>query len=414
MRIGDLFNPKGLYFGANVPNWLLRRKEVNGCAKLVWGRLYQYCNDEGRAFPKIETLAEEIGFSVSGTKKAIAELEAFGLIKVEDHFGTHESSDYYFVWHQWIVDGVPTVRRRGPKNEPRASHKSDPAPATKATPRQPQSNSRLPYEIESVEESQGRESEEEETADRPARRSVDADPENPSPRTQSLPTEAPTERITEEDTSPSPPPPRYVGISSDAVSAVQQRLLSAREAEMTGLQKTSASQASKLARRGSTSERRKAKLSEQRDYEQDVGTHEASKGTPLGALSQVWRKEFSCYFPDILQPSRWGGKEYGQTKQLLDRYPQDQVEDLFVFTLRNWKAVQEKLFKGKRPTTAAPSVGFVIQFHEFLAGESAIWSKHRTTLEEYAAYSTDPDEERPADLDRRYVEARRTLLALGF
>ena len=80
MKIGDLFNPKGLFYGAHVPNWLLRRKEINGCAKLVWGRLYQYCNDEGRAFPKLETLCAEIGFSLSGVKKALAELEAYGLI----------------------------------------------------------------------------------------------------------------------------------------------------------------------------------------------------------------------------------------------------------------------------------------------------------------------------------------------
>ena len=115
MNAGDIFNPKGLFFGALIPNWLLRRKELSGGAKLVYARLLQYCNHEGRAFPKLDSLASETGCSLSGVKNSIAALVEYKLIAVEEHRGSHESSDYYFLWHSWMEEGFAVGMSRQPE-----------------------------------------------------------------------------------------------------------------------------------------------------------------------------------------------------------------------------------------------------------------------------------------------------------
>jgi len=111
MNVGDTYNPRGLFYGAMTPNWLLRRYELTGCAKLVFGRLCQYCNEEGRAFPSVDDLAAEVGFHPSAVKAAVKALTALGLIRVEQHRGDHRSNDYYFLWHEWIEAGTATPLR---------------------------------------------------------------------------------------------------------------------------------------------------------------------------------------------------------------------------------------------------------------------------------------------------------------
>jgi hypothetical protein len=143
-----------------------------------------------------------------------------------------------------------------------------------------------------------------------------------------------------------------------------------------------------------------------------VGYHRDVEGKPLGVLFSTWRAEFAQCFPEVLQPKWWGGKEYGQAKLLLDRYPTDQVQDLFIFTLRNWKIICDKFFKGQR--SAAPTVGFVLRFHDALLPDLLMWNKFRAVLEEYEAFDPkDRFSERPGNLRRKYIEACKELKALG-
>ena len=97
------FNPKRLFDGAFIPNWLMRRTEVTTSAKLVYARLVQYCSEEGVAWPKIESLSEEVGLSVRQCGRVLAELKEIGLIESEQR-GLGQSNCYTFIWHSWISD----------------------------------------------------------------------------------------------------------------------------------------------------------------------------------------------------------------------------------------------------------------------------------------------------------------------
>ena len=42
MKVGEVFNPYGMFVGSFVPNTLLRYKGLSSTAKLLWARLAQY------------------------------------------------------------------------------------------------------------------------------------------------------------------------------------------------------------------------------------------------------------------------------------------------------------------------------------------------------------------------------------
>lgn len=103
--MSHFFNPKRMFTGAYTPNWLLRRKEVTMSAKVLYGRLIQYCNPEGVAFPKIPELAEEVGLSERQVGRVLAELEANNLIRSRQR-GFKQSNEYRFLWHEWISEAA--------------------------------------------------------------------------------------------------------------------------------------------------------------------------------------------------------------------------------------------------------------------------------------------------------------------
>ena len=48
---------------APIPNEILRRKDLSHGAKLCCARLIQYAGKDGKAFPKLSTLGDELGMS---------------------------------------------------------------------------------------------------------------------------------------------------------------------------------------------------------------------------------------------------------------------------------------------------------------------------------------------------------------
>jgi hypothetical protein len=66
---------------APVPNWLLCRHEISDGAKLVFGRLRQYCGGEASCFPKQTTLAAELGKSERSIRDHLTELVEHRLIR---------------------------------------------------------------------------------------------------------------------------------------------------------------------------------------------------------------------------------------------------------------------------------------------------------------------------------------------
>lgn len=100
-------NPKRLFVGCFVANWLRERKELTMTAKVLYATLVQHANDEGVAWPSQETLAQEMGCTDRCVRSGLALLEEHGLIETQQP-GLGASNRYRFGWHEWM--GIPEPR----------------------------------------------------------------------------------------------------------------------------------------------------------------------------------------------------------------------------------------------------------------------------------------------------------------
>jgi hypothetical protein len=61
IRVGQPFNPFRLFTGIFIPEALAQSKVVSPGAKMAYGRLARYAGQDGKCFPAVETLGQEIG-----------------------------------------------------------------------------------------------------------------------------------------------------------------------------------------------------------------------------------------------------------------------------------------------------------------------------------------------------------------
>ena len=108
-------NPYKTFVSIHIPNWLARRQrtEISQSAKLMYGRLAQYAGKEGKAFPHIDTLADEIGLKSRQAAEALRELILAGLVEMKVRDG--KPNLYKFLSHEWVNCG------RAQKNQLRQS-----------------------------------------------------------------------------------------------------------------------------------------------------------------------------------------------------------------------------------------------------------------------------------------------------
>jgi hypothetical protein len=146
VRIGEAFNPFGLFRGIFIAEALVRSRIVSQGAKLAWGRLARYAGGNGDCFPAVGTLAEEIGIGERQCQKYLTELEHAKLIRRIDRFadGAQRSNNFEFLWHSIFEEGAndcsaegvhdclsPGVNDRAPKesqieeSHEEESHQSD-------------------------------------------------------------------------------------------------------------------------------------------------------------------------------------------------------------------------------------------------------------------------------------------------
>nr|WP_321514458.1 helix-turn-helix domain-containing protein [uncultured Pseudodesulfovibrio sp.] len=100
--IGKRFSPYKQFRRVSViPNTLMRYIGLSHGAKLVWARLAQYAGADGRAYPAVGTLAQEVGLKKRQTQNLLAELKAEGFI--ESELGP-KANAYYFLLHPALVE----------------------------------------------------------------------------------------------------------------------------------------------------------------------------------------------------------------------------------------------------------------------------------------------------------------------
>jgi len=102
------FNPYRMFNGVFIPNAILRTREISQSAKFVWASLARFAGKDGRCYPKLDTVADDIGMSREMVKKKIKELKEKGFIAVRHATGKarlmHQPSQYFFIYHSVFTD----------------------------------------------------------------------------------------------------------------------------------------------------------------------------------------------------------------------------------------------------------------------------------------------------------------------
>ena len=115
--MGERIHPMSIASFSMLPNWLARRntREISHGAKITYARLVQYAGNRPYAYPKIATLAGEVGVRERQMKNYLGELEMVRLVEVEQ-IGFGKPNRYYFLDHPWRHDQptVPEVQDRAP------------------------------------------------------------------------------------------------------------------------------------------------------------------------------------------------------------------------------------------------------------------------------------------------------------
>lgn len=100
MEVGERFSPFELFNGIYIPQSLvlLPVKQLSQGAKITYGRLCRYSGENGKAYPKRETLGYEVGCSVRQVDNYIKELVTSEFLEV-DRIGLNRNNEYHFIWH---------------------------------------------------------------------------------------------------------------------------------------------------------------------------------------------------------------------------------------------------------------------------------------------------------------------------
>lgn len=124
---GQRFNPYKLFTGVFIPIALLRYGGIGLPAKVMWGRLAMFAGEDGRCYPKQETLADELGLKVRQVRNLLVELEKEGFIARDKAEGLdrlhHKNDSYSFIFHAIFCTPGPAENcRSGAEENCRSLH----------------------------------------------------------------------------------------------------------------------------------------------------------------------------------------------------------------------------------------------------------------------------------------------------
>jgi hypothetical protein len=108
VEIGAPFNPYRVFQGSFAPFWLLEDQRLGGGAKLCYIRLLGFTGKDGHCYPSLGTLGASLGVSERQARVYIRELQAAGLISVEQR-GLRRTDVYLFLWTAELdsLDSIP-------------------------------------------------------------------------------------------------------------------------------------------------------------------------------------------------------------------------------------------------------------------------------------------------------------------
>jgi Helix-turn-helix domain len=117
-KVGEPFNPYGIFNGIFIPEMLVKARGISPGAKLTYGRLARFAGQNGNCYPAVTTLALEIAVSVRQLQRYLGELEAHGFIRRQPRVlkAGQTSSTYVFLWHTLFELGVTQTAPEGVTN----------------------------------------------------------------------------------------------------------------------------------------------------------------------------------------------------------------------------------------------------------------------------------------------------------
>ena len=115
LRVGQPFNPFRLFTGIFIPEALVRSHLVSPGAKMAYGRLARYAGQDGRCYPAVGRLGEEIGVGERQAQRYLGELERTKLIRRRSRFLEQAQTSNFieFLWHPLFQDGVTDLSGEG-------------------------------------------------------------------------------------------------------------------------------------------------------------------------------------------------------------------------------------------------------------------------------------------------------------
>jgi hypothetical protein len=111
-NIGDVFIPHGVFNGIWVPESLLRCPDLPAASKLLYGRLARFAGKDGRCFPSVETLAQEMGMTARQIQRLLVQLCKARFLRKEAQYrsdGSQTSNAYFFLYHASLAPAIPTI-----------------------------------------------------------------------------------------------------------------------------------------------------------------------------------------------------------------------------------------------------------------------------------------------------------------
>jgi len=122
-NIGDVVNFHKMWPGVFIPDPIFYLKGIPMITKVIYARLLRYAGEDGRCFPKMQTLAEEMDMARRTVRDHISTLVKVGLL-VREQPAKHLPNNYAFVWHQCHEDHMASLKQQGvnvPQCPPKAS-----------------------------------------------------------------------------------------------------------------------------------------------------------------------------------------------------------------------------------------------------------------------------------------------------
>lgn len=432
-------------FGPIVPLDLFPYKGLSLQAKWCLLRLRGYAFGKSACWPKIATLAEDLDFSVSTTKRALKELADKEFISVRSRCHEGKSSIYTVNIHRLfedaprdseaVLDEVLAEQRQLEASDSdldEASFEADedatpqvnvtPTPRSQMDPPRPSQTLRP----ETNQLKQIRERAEPPAKAPPARKLgpavLDVDSEDPDPEAapgRPGPALRSRERAAARPSPPSPGGPVPKTFSSErAVPREEESALAenddvpekpAAERLKDASEHTERLRQGLLVKRGEAFQASASKKALAGNLKSD-GMSGAPAGIRASAkeCQRVWFAEFEKAFPG-LTIADFGAKENAQLKNLLEKYGGSIVADALRYVVREWASIRKRYFKGKLGPN--PTVGWILACHEQVVTESQVWAKHAPVLQEWAEWwKKNPNNPYPpSDLKSRYREAEKEL-----